>query len=78
MEGILTNAWLQGGALGLLFVVLLGGWVLERKERLSIQQHNVQIYNKTFDLTVELKVALIKTQEYLEKQQEYLEEQQKR
>lgn len=77
MEGIITNAWIQGGALGLLFVVLLGGWVLERRERLSIQQHNVQIYNKSFDLAVELKVALLRTQEYLEKQQEYLEEQRK-
>lgn len=69
MEGIITNAWAQAGALGLLFIVLLGGWAMERKERLATQQHNTQLYTRLFDLTVELKVALLKTQEYLENQQ---------
>lgn len=72
MEGVITNAYIQGGALGLLFVVLLAVWYLERRERLSIQKHNIQLYKQLFDLTIELKVSSMKFLEYLEKRDKSL------
>ena len=66
MEEIIINSYIQGGALGLLFVVLGGLWYLERKERQALQAHNRELYDRMFDLTVELKTTLVQTQKFLE------------
>lgn len=67
MQEVIFNAYTQGGAMGLLLLVLGGGWWLERKERQALQVHNRELYDRMFNLTVELKTSLLKTQEFLEK-----------
>jgi len=58
METIVTNVWIQAGALGLLAISGWYMWWTERKERIELSHKYQQLIQKTLESNLELRGLL--------------------